>query len=96
MTQKHGGETQIVFIDIQEDPGGVTTDDSWPSINLPAKKSLLQPQQIIDHPILWYVSQNQQQFLTMCKIPASNLRISGMRDLYIDICRGVSQLWVFD
>ena len=22
--------------------------------------------------------------------------ISGMRDLYIDICRGVSQLWVFD
>ena len=56
----------------------------------PARKSLLHLKQVLDHPILWIYTRKATTLLY--KIQNSSLRISVMRDPYIDDYREVSHL----
>jgi len=81
------------FINNQEKTKRITTSCSDPASSS-QQEALLHLMKSLDHPTLCYGTRKPTAL--PYKIQNSSLWISGMRDPYIDVCKGVSQLLRFD
>ena len=78
-------KTWIALLISRKEQGRITTNCSDPASSS-QQEALLHLMKILDHPTLWCY--NKKPTTLPHKIQNSSLWISGMRDPYIDICKG--------